>query len=55
MDKAIQELVNELESQLRRCQKRLIEYEFAQQDLERKIEYLESKLEKIKKDGGQRC
>lgn len=51
MDQAIIELVEDLEKKVRRYQKRLVEYEIAVEDLNKKIQYLENKIEKIKRGG----
>lgn len=51
MDQAIIELVEDLEQKVRRYQKRLVEYQIAIEDLNKKIQYLENKIEKIKRGG----
>ena len=51
MDQAIIELVEDLEKKVRQYQKRLVEYQIAAEDLNKKIQYLENKIEKIKRGG----
>lgn len=51
MDQAILELIEDLEREVRRYQKRCVEYEIAMEDCKKKIQYLENKIEKIKRGG----
>lgn len=51
MDQAIIELIEDLEKKVRQYQKRLVEYQIATEDLNKKIQYLENKIEKIKRGG----